>query len=111
MTLRQNALIIYLFVVIIFLLLIPLQIIKANGYPGIVSGVVAGIGLAACVTSLLPFFVSRYLFKKAEPYTHYRRRYQIAAIIVYIFCFPVKLWAIYTAIYLLFHGESRWAFG
>ncbi|WP_294674171.1 hypothetical protein [uncultured Fluviicola sp.] len=106
---KKNALIIYLFVVITFLLLIPIQIV--DGGLGIAGGVVAGIGFASCVTSLLPFFVSRYLFTKAEPYTHYRRRYQIAAISVYIFCFPVKLWAIYMAIYLLYHGEPRWAFG
>lgn len=106
---KQNALIIYLFVVIAFFLLIPIQIV--NGRTGIVSGVVTGIGFASVITSLLPFFVSRHLFKKAESYTHYRRKYQIAAIIVYLFCFPVKLWAIYMMIYLIYHGEGRWAFG
>ena len=107
---KKNALIIYLIVIITFIILVPIQLLYGRG-PGIIGSIVVGIGLASCVTSLLPFFVSRELFKKAASNNENRRRYQIAAIIVYIFCFPVKLWAICVLIYLLYYGEPRWAFG
>lgn len=105
---RKNTLFIYLFVVAA---LISVIAITLSGHPGIGAGVVAGIGSVSIITSLAPFFVSRYLFKKGEPFTHYRKRYRIWGMILYVFCFPVKLWAIYVLIYLLVHGEPRWAFG
>lgn len=105
---KQNALIIYLFILTVLTVVIVLTL---SGHPGIGAGVTAGIGFVSAITSLVPFFVSRYLFKKAEPYTHYRRRYQVAAIIVYFFCFPAKIWSIVVMIYFLVHGEPRWAFG
>jgi hypothetical protein len=104
---RKKALIIYLFVVIIFLVLAPLQLLYGSG-PGIIGSIVAGIGLVSCITSLIPFFVSRELFKKAASDNENRRRYRLAAIIVYTFCFPVKIWAICVLIHLLYYGEQRW---
>ena len=104
---KKNALIIYLFVITIVLVLVPIQLIYGTG-PKIIGSIVLGIGLASCVTSLLPFFVSRDLFRKAASHNVNRRRYKLAAIIVYIFCFPVKIWAICVLIYLLYYGEQRW---
>lgn len=105
---RKNALIIYLFVLAALSCVIAITLSK---HPGIGAGVTAGIGFVSAITSLAPFFISRYLFKKSEPYMHYRHRYKTAAIIVYFFCFPVKIWSIVVMIYFLVHGESRWAFG
>ncbi|WP_341901517.1 hypothetical protein [Fluviicola taffensis] len=104
---RKNALIIYLFVLVVLAGVIALTL--AN-HPGILAGITAGIGFVSAITSLAPFFISRYLFKKAEPHTHYRRRYQIAAITVYFFCFPVKIWSIVVMMYFLVNGEGP-AFG
>lgn len=105
---RKNALFIYLFVVAALIIVIAITL---AGHPGIEAEVVSGIGFISIITSFAPFFVSRYLFKKGELYTHHRKRYRIWGMILYVFCFPVKLWAIYVLIYLLVHGEPRWAFG
>ena len=105
---RQNALVIYLSVLCMVILL---TIVSLSNGAGIEAGVVAGIAIASCTTSLIPFFISRHLFKKAETSAHYPNQYKIAGIIVYVFCFPVKIWTVYVTIYLMIHGESRWAFG
>lgn len=106
---KKTTLIIYLCVVGLFILLTLDYNFKHPG--GIEASVVAGIGFGSIATSLIPFFWSRYLFTLAESRREHAKRFRIAAFIVYLFCFPVKTWAICVTMYLMIHGEQRWAFG
>jgi hypothetical protein len=106
---RKKATIIYI-AVLLLLIVTTLLALMDGGYH-ISGGPIAALAFASMVTSLLPFFMSLLLFKKVEKRPHASRLYKIWGVIVYLFCFPVKVLIIYANIDLLVNGGEGWAFG
>jgi hypothetical protein len=75
------------------------------------GGAIAGIASASIITSLLPFFISMHLFKKYELSSNEKTYLKVWGLIIYFFCFPVKIWIIISNLELLINGGSGWAFG
>ncbi len=75
------------------------------------GGAIAGIAFASLITSLLPFFISMQLFKKYESNKEEKGHLKLWGSIIYVFCFPVKIWIIISNLVLLINGGSGWAFG
>jgi hypothetical protein len=109
MKIRQNLQIIYISILII-LVVTTLAALYDGGYH-ISGGMIAGIAFASLITSLLPFFISMHLFKKYESNKKEKGYLQVWGSIIYLFCFPVKLWIIISNLVLLINGGSGWAFG
>ncbi len=82
-----------------------------NGGYHIEGGAIAGIAFACIITSLLPFFISMHLFKKYELSSNEKNYLKVWGLIIYLFCFPVKILIIISNIELLLNGRSGWAFG
>lgn len=75
------------------------------------GGAIAGIAFVSIITSLLPFYVSMHLFNKYEFSNNEKPYLKIWGLIIYAFCFPVKIWIIYSNLALLIMGGDRWSFG
>lgn len=82
-----------------------------DGAYHIEGGAIAGIASASIITSLLPFFISMQLFKKYELSSNEKTNIKVWGLIIYFFCFPVKIWIIISNLELLINGGSGWAFG
>lgn len=106
---RKRTKIIYLFILVV-LTITTLMALYNGGYD-MAGFFVAGVAIGTTITSLIPFFTSIYLFKKHEVSPAENSHFKIWGIIIYAFCFPVKIWVIYSNIDLLLNGGSRWAFG
>ena len=105
----KKLLITYL-IVLAVLIITTLAALYDGGYH-IAGGFIAGIGFASIVTSLLPYFISRYFFKKFKERSSDNFNYEIYGWIFFLFCFPVKIWIIVFNLSLLINGGDRWAFG
>ena len=75
------------------------------------GGAIAGIAFASIITSLLPFFISMNFFKKHELSSIEKKHLKVRGLIIYSFCFPVKIWIIISNLELLLLGGSGWSFG
>jgi hypothetical protein len=109
MKLRKIARIIFITAIAI-LAITTLAALLDGGYH-IAGGAIVGIAIASAITSLLPFFISMHLFKKYESNPGERSKFKAWGIAIYIFCFPVKTWIIFSNILLLINGGDGWAFG
>ena len=109
MKIRQNLRIIYNSIIIL-LVLTTTTALYDGGYH-ISGGVIAAIAFTSIITSLLPFFISMRLLKKYELNVEEKSKFKFWALIVYSFCFPVKIWIIISNLELLINGGSGWAFG
>jgi xanthine/uracil permease len=105
----RRTLIIYLSV--LFVLVITTLMALYDGGYHTDTPVIVGVAIGSLVLSLIPFFVSRLLLKKYESGSGTESHYLVWGVIVFLFCFPVKLVVIYTNISLLINGGSGWAFG
>lgn len=107
MTLRKTARLIYLIVIAILLVITATSLLYSGDVHSIILGAIA---LISIVTSLVPYFISMYVFKKyeAEPEN---KAYKIFGIALYLCCYPIKLWVIYATIYEMLFGNHHWAFG
>ena len=76
----------------------------------IAGGIMAGIAAGSILTSLVPFFMALYFFKKWETSPD-KIPYSILGWVFFSFCFPVKTWVILSNLSLLIYGGERWAFG
>ena len=109
MSIKLKAKVFYFFVLIL-LILTTLSALYDGGYH-IQGGAIAGIALASIVTSLLPFFISMNLFNKYEQKSNEKEHLKAWALLVYCFCFPVKIYIIYLNLALLMFGGDGWSFG
>jgi hypothetical protein len=75
------------------------------------GGVIAGIAFTSIITSLLPFIISMRLLKKHESNRGERSKFKFWALIVYSFCFPIKICIIISNLELLINGGSGWSLG
>ena len=101
----------FLFITVLMILTgTTLAALYDGGYH-IEGGAIAGIALASIITSLLPFFVSMHLFKKYELSSNEKTYLKVWGLIIYSFCFPIKIWIIILNLELLINGGSGWAFG
>jgi hypothetical protein len=105
---RRTARIIYLSVLAVLLVVIATSLLYAG--TRISHIVLAGIGLISIVTSLVPYFSSIYLFKKYEMDPSNQSN-KIFAIVLYLCCYPIKIWVIFATIYEILFGNNHWAFG
>lgn len=105
---RKKLRLIYLLVIAFLLVLTATSLLYARG-DEISNIVLGGIALASIITSLAPYFLSMYFFKKAEAENN--QQHQVFGVIFYILCFPIKTWVIIATIYGLLYGNDRWAFG
>jgi hypothetical protein len=106
---RKKLRLIYLWSIAFVLVMTAASLIHAGTH--ISNIVLSGIALASIVTSLVPFFISMYLFKKFETEKPPNQKYKVFGIIVYVFCFPIKVWVIIATIYETLFGNNHWAFG
>ena len=106
---RKKALITYL-IVLAGLITTTLAALYDGGYH-IAGGIIAGIAFASVITSLIPYFIAMYFFKKIEETNSNKLKYKIFGWIFFSFCFPVKIWIILSNLNLLINGGERWAFG
>lgn len=106
---RRSALIFYI-AVLILLAVTTLAALYDGGYHS-EGGVIAGIAFVSAITSLLPFFISMHLFKKHESNRVEKTSLKVWGLILYIFCFPIKIWIIVSNLMLLINGGNGWAFG
>ena len=109
MDFRAKIISIYLFT--LFMLITTTIIALIDGGYHIGGSVIAWIAFGSIITSLLPFFLSMFLFKKYEKGQRENLLFKIFGLIIYSFCFPIKLWIIYSNIDMYFNGGSHWAFG
>jgi hypothetical protein len=101
----------FLFITVLIILTgTTLAALYDGGYH-IQSGAIAGIAFASIITSLLPFFISMHLFKKYELSANEKTSLKVWGLIIYSFCFPVKIWIIILNLELLINGGGGWAFG
>lgn len=106
---RKRTLIIYVSV-LLMLVFTTLIALYDGGYQRD-APVIVGVAIGSIVLSFIPFLVSRLLLKKYENGAGKESHYRLWVMIVFLFCFPVKLMVIYSNISLLIHGGSGWAFG
>lgn len=106
---RKAARIIY--IVVILILAISTYLAVWNGGYHIATGLYIGLAVISAATSMLPFFVSMHFFKKAEDNREQASQFNLLGLLFYPFCFPVKLWVIYSNVDLLINGGPDWAFG
>ncbi len=107
MTIRKIARLIYLVVIAVLLVVTATSLLYTGGVDSIILGAIA---LSSIVISLVPYFISMYIFKKyeAEPEN---KAYKIFGIALYLCCYPIKLWVIYATVYEMLFGNQHWAFG
>ncbi|AEA45572.1 hypothetical protein Fluta_3603 [Fluviicola taffensis DSM 16823] len=109
LTMRKKLRWIYLVVIALVLGISAFWLIsKFNSY--IIISILVGIGLGSIVTSLVPYFISMELLKQYETKPE-RKAFKIFGIILYIFCFPIKIWVIFAIIYEILYGNNHWNFG
>lgn len=101
----------FFFIIVISILTSTTLAALYDGGYHIEGGVIAGIAVASIISSLLPFFVSMHLFKKYELSYNQKTYLKVWGLIIYFFCFPVKIWMIISNVALLINGGSGWAFG
>ena len=77
----------------------------------IAGGLMGAIAVGSAIASLFPFLLSRYLLKKYETMSDNKMRYKVFGLLIYSFCFPVKLWVIYSNVDIIVNGGNGWAFG
>lgn len=82
-----------------------------RGYYHIASFAVAGFAFGSILVSLLPFFTSQYLLKRYESGGREKKLLLILAIVLYICCFPIKIWVLYSNLDVMFNGGLHWNFG
>jgi hypothetical protein len=99
------------YIAVLLLLVITTLLALIDGGYHMEGGSIAGIALGSSITSLLPFFLSRFLFKKYESHPTEKKGLKTQGLIVYLFCFPVKLLVIWSNVDLLINGGTGWAFG
>lgn len=101
----------YFYITILLILIgTTLAALYDGGYH-IEGGAIAGIAFASIITSLLPFFISMNFFKKYELSSIEKKHLKVRGLIIYSFCFPVKIWIIISNLELLLLGGSGWSFG
>lgn len=100
---------IYLISIAVLLVVTATSLVYAGTH--ISNIVLSGIALASIVTSLVPFFISMYLFNKFETEKTNNQKYKVFGIIIYAFCFPIKTWVIIATTYEMLFGNNHWAFG
>lgn len=105
---RKKLRLIYLSVIACVLIVISTALLYAGTHIDII--VLAGLGLMSIITSLVPYFLSMYVFKKyeAEPDN---KAYKVFGIVLYLCCFPIKVWVIFVTIHEMLFGTNHWAFG
>ena len=106
---RKKLRLIYLVSIAVLLVVTATSLLYAGTH--ISNIVLAGIALASIPASLIPYFISMYLFKKFETEKPTNRKYKVFGIIIYAFCSPVKAWVIIATIYEILFGSNHWAFG
>jgi|GEM_PF-3357209 len=106
---HKKASLIYI-AVLVMLTFTTIIALMDGGYH-IAGGWMAGAAFVSAITSIIPFVISRVLFKKYEANPDEKKKLKAWGLIIYLFCFPVKLWIIYCNIDLLIHGGGGWAFG
>lgn len=106
---RKTVILIYVSVLVILLVTTLLALLD-GGYH-IAGGFMAGVAAGSAIASLVPFFIAMNLFKKHETDPEKHKHLKVLGWIIYPFCFPVKIWVIYSNIDLLINGGSGWAFG
>lgn len=109
MNIKLKAKVFY-FLVLILLIVTTLSALYNGGYH-IQGGAIAGIALASIVLSLVPFFISMHLFNKYEQRSNEKEHLKTWDLLVYFFCFPVKIWIIYLNLALIIFGGDNWSFG
>lgn len=107
LNMRKKLRLIYLLVIAFVLVITAVSLV----YPGshISNIVLAGIALISIITSLLPYFISMYVFKKYEDERD--KSYKIVGIALYLCSYPFMIWVIYATIYEMLSGTNHWAFG
>ncbi|TNF48291.1 MAG: hypothetical protein EP305_05925 [Bacteroidetes bacterium] len=96
---------------VIFILGTTTVLALLDGGFHIAGGAIAGVAAVSAITSLLPFFLSIYLLKKYEQSERTKTYLKIIAILLYLTCFPVKLYIIYLNTDMLINGGPGWSFG
>lgn len=105
---RRAARLIYLIVIAVLLVITATSLLYANTH--ISNIILAGIALTSIVTSLIPYFISIYIFKKYETEPE-NKTLKIFGIALYLCCYPIMLWVIYATIYEILFGNNHWALG
>lgn len=101
----------YFYIIVLMLLIGTTLAALYDGAYHIAGGAIAGIAFASSITSLLPLFISMHLFKKYELSAHQKTSLKVWGLLIYFFCFPVKIWIIISNLDVLINGGSGWAFG
>ncbi len=96
LTIRQKA--IYWFLIVVLMVITITITGFYQGVYGYYDVVFAGIALAIILISLIPFFISLYLFKAylVNPEKNIKKKY--LGLFSYFFCFPLNLWFIFTSL-------------
>lgn len=97
-------------IVLAGLIITTLAALYDGGYH-IAGGAIAGIAFVSIITSLVPYFIAMYFFKKFEETSSNNDKYKIFSWLFFSFCFPIKIWIILSNLSLLINGGERWAFG
>ncbi len=106
----RNATKFFYFTVLVVLTATSIKALTESCY--IIGGAVIGvIAVVSILTSLIPYFISQSMFRKYEANPDEKKHLKIWGLIIYLFCFPVKLWVIYVNIEMLKEGCGGWNFG
>ena len=106
---RKKVLIAYL--IVLFILITSTLAALLDGGYHIAGGNIAGIAFGSVITSLVPYYIAIYFFKKYEEAHSNKIKYKILGLVFFSFCFPVKIWIIFSNLSILIIGGERWAFG
>lgn len=109
MSIKSKARYFYITVLIV-VIGTTLSALYDGGYH-IEGGTLAAIAFASIITSLLPFFIAMHLFSKYELSAYEKTHLKVWGLLIYFFCFPVKIWIIYLNLALLINGGDGWSFG
>lgn len=96
LTIRQKA--IYLFLILILMVISITLIALYQGVYSYYDVVFAALALAIILISLIPFFISLYLFKAYLEHPEKNTKKKYLGLFSYFFCFPLNLWFLFISL-------------